>query len=456
MTLPGIRRDRAAAGLLAALLAAGGAAAQAPPADGSPAPAGGATAAGDAEPGTDAGPGDPGSDAPEPAAEGPAGTPGELARATGDAAEPPAAVGPEPGSEAAADAVEGPPEPPAWGPFEILGARIEPGEKARLSLATGESFAGTRVTVPVTAIHGTSPGAVICITGGIHGDELNGVEIARRVLSRIPHEQLRGTLIGIPIVNLHGFRRSSRYLPDRRDLNRYFPGHPRGSSASRIAHAVFDGVVRWCDALVDLHSGSFHRSNIPQVRANLNDPATQDLALAFGSEIVVHSPGQVGTLRRAATDAGIPSITYEAGEPMRFQREEIERGITGLRRLLEHLGAMPVDDPLVGPTELFWSASWIRVDEGGILRSAVSLGQRVRTGDLLGIVIDPLTDEHAEIRSTQTGRVIGMALDQVVIPGFAAYNVASERRRLDGDGLLDTDNPPVESSPPEDMSERPE
>jgi predicted deacylase len=369
---------------------------------------------------------------------------------------------PEPGTDAeiageqeAAETDEST-EPP-WGPFRILGTEIQPGEKARLSLATSESFAGSRITVPVTVLHGPEPGSVICITGGIHGDELNGVEIARSILASNEPSTLRGTLIGIPIVNLHGFRRSSRYLPDRRDLNRYFPGHPRGSSASRIASAVFGGVIRQCDALVDLHSGSFHRANIPQVRANLNDPATLDLALAFGPEIAVHSGGQPGTLRRAANDIGIPSITYEGGEPMRFQRREIDRGVTGVQRLLEHVGMTPVIDPLHGPTEVFWSAAWIRVDEGGILRSMVRLGQRVEPGQLLGAVTDPLTDERTEVHAPFGGRLIGMALDQVVIPGFAAFHIAWEGRTPSDDELVELDTPPVETVGPDpEATERPE
>ena len=174
-------------------------------------------------------------------------------------------------------------------------------------------------------VAGAQAGPVVCLTGGIHGDELNGVEVVRRSLAqaRSPRE-LRGTLIGVPIVNLAAFRRGSRYLPDRRDLNRFFPGNARGSSAARLARSLFD-VLRHCDALVDVHSGSFHRTNLPQVRGDLRKPEVLRLAKAFGSEIAVHNEGRPGTLRRAATEAGIPAIAYEAGEPMRFQEDAIDR-----------------------------------------------------------------------------------------------------------------------------------
>jgi predicted deacylase len=175
------------------------------------------------------------------------------------------------------------------------------------------------------------------LTAGVHGDELNGIEIVRQIFEHVSPKQLSGMLVGVPVANLHVFRRGSRYLPDRRDLNRYFPGHPAGSSASRIANALFVDVVLRCDALVDFHTGSFYRTNLPQLRANLTQEDVMELARAFGIGVVVHSEGMVGTLRRASTDAGIPAITYEAGEPQRFQAHEIERGVEGMRNTLRSM-----------------------------------------------------------------------------------------------------------------------
>jgi hypothetical protein len=160
------------------------------------------------------------------------------------------------------------------------------------------------------------------------------------VLQEIDAAKLHGTLIGVPIVNLHGFRQASRYLPDRRDLNRHFPGRENGSAASRIAYSVFSQVIRRCDGLVDLHTGSFHRSNVPQVRADLTDSGAFELATAFGAGVVVHAVGEAGTLRRAARDVGIPAISYEAGEPMRFQPELVEQGVRGVLELLERKGML--------------------------------------------------------------------------------------------------------------------
>jgi predicted deacylase len=366
----------------------------------------------------------------------------------------PAALAPPAGTAA---------EPLPAPPFAILGKQIPPGEKQNLSLPIADEVGGSGA--PITVAHGRSPGPVLCVAGGIHGDELNGVEIARNLLHAADPAQLRGTLIVMPIVNLYGFRRGSRYLADRRDLNRFFPGRPRGSLASRVAHSVFDGIVRKCSALVDLHSGSFHRTNLPQVRADLNDAATLDLAMAFGPEIVVHNPGLPGTLRRAAADAGVPAITYEAGEALRFQRDEIERGVRGLEHLLAHIGLLeagaaraatgapaaagtPLTREADDRTELYWSSRWVRVDAGGILLASVALGDLVAEGQLLGTVTDPLSNHSNPILAPRGGRVIGMALDQMVVPGFAAFHVASEVRGAADSGDDDDAGPGVEVETP--------
>jgi predicted deacylase len=376
----------------------------------------------------------------------------------------PSALAPEPAAPGNPTAELTPPEPKPTPPFELLGKRIDPGKKRELYLPIADELGGRGA--PVTVAHGLAPGPVLCIAGGIHGDELNGVEIARSLGQSADPADLRGTLISMPIVNLYGLRRGSRYLADRRDLNRFFPGRPRGSLASRIAHVVFDRVVRKCTALVDLHSGSFHRTNLPQVRADLNDPATLDLAMAFGTGIVVHNPGLPGTLRRAAADAGIPAITYEAGESMRFQRQEIERGMQGLTRLIAHIGL--VESPAEGaasapaaqpvppeaseaedPAQLYWSSRWVRVDASGILLASVALGDLVEEGDLLGTVTDPLSNRRNQIFAPGGGRVIGMAVDQMVVPGFAAFHVASETRSPDElDEDSDDPEPAVELETP--------
>ena len=318
----------------------------------------------------------------------------------------------------------------AWDEFPFLGERIVPGQERRLMVVTSESFAGDRIETPVHVVRGRTPGPTVCLVAGIHGDELNGIEIVRQVFETLTPGAISGTVVGVPVANLHGFRRSSRYLPDRRDLNRSFPGHPAGSSASRIANALFDGVIRHCDALVDFHTGSFHRTNLPQLRADLVRPEVVQLATAFGLSWIVHSEGQPGTLRRSAVDAGIPAITYEAGEPLRFQEGEIARGLQGTRELLGHMGLIDARATERPPPTLIRASTWVRVDDGGIFLPSTRLGARVSTGELLGTVTDPILNERSEVRAPMGGRVIGMALPQVVIPGFAAFHLGDEDAAL--------------------------
>jgi predicted deacylase len=325
--------------------------------------------------------------------------------------------------------------------LELLGQPIAPGDQRRLPLPVSETFVGEEASTPVIVVAGTLPGPVLCLTAGIHGDELNGIEVVRRSLDRSKPDELKGTLIGIPIVNLAAFRRSTRYMPDRRDLNRFFPGRPRGSSAARLAHSVFERVIRSCDALVDVHSGSFHRTNLPQVRGDLRRPEVLKLARAFGSEIAIHNEGRFGTLRRAASEAGIPAITYEAGEPMRFQTDEIERGVRGVERMLVQLGMRVAKSDDTPEPALYYRARWIRVDDGGILASRAKLGDVVKANQVLGTVFDPISNEKSTIRSSHQGRVIGIALDQLVMPGFAAFHIATDEP-MDGSA-----NPPAAMLP---------
>lgn len=314
-------------------------------------------------------------------------------------------------------------------PFVMLGGEVPPGRTQRLSWVASESFSGITVPTPVLVAHGSKPGPTLCLTAAVHGDELNGIEMVRRVVYGLEAEKMSGTVVGVPIVNLFGFRRGSRYLPDRRDLNRYFPGDPDGSSASRIAHAFFESVIRHCDALADLHTGSFHRTNLPQLRADLDNPEVLELSQGFGAIAVLQSEGPEGTLRRAATNAGVPAVTLEAGEPMRFQPEEVAQGVKGIRSLLDHLGIVDRRRLWGEPQPIYYDSEWVRADSGGILFSRVALGDSVDAGEVLGTVTDPVTSTRTEVTAPLDGRVLGMALNQVVIPGFAAYRIGIEKSR---------------------------
>lgn len=220
----------------------------------------------------------------------------------------------------------------------LLGSVIEPGSYRQLAWSGTQLFQGLPVETPVLVVHGAKAGPVLCLTAAVHGDELNGIEIVRRVLHGLQPSTLAGTVIGVPIVNIQGFRRGNRYLPDRRDLNRHFPGSTTGSAASRIASSFFNSLVLKCDALVDLHTGSFERANLPQLRADLSDPAVRTLAHGFGATVILNSQPQTGTLRYAASLAGVPTVTLEAGGPARLESAEVTHGVKGVETLLHTLG----------------------------------------------------------------------------------------------------------------------
>jgi predicted deacylase len=319
-------------------------------------------------------------------------------------------------------------------PLQLLGEEILPSSTRRLAWSATELFEGVPVSTPVLVVNGAEPGPTMCLTAAVHGDELNGIEMVRRVLHDIDPENLSGAVIGVPIVNVQGFRRGSRYLPDRRDLNRYFPGNPNGSAAARIAHSLFTDVVAHCDALVDLHTGSFERANLPQIRADLRNPDVVTLTLGFGSMVVLHSEPTVGTLRHAATMAGIPAVTLEAGGPSQLELAEVKHGVKGIETLLTTLGMVKKVRLWGDPEPVYYRSSWVRADNGGILLANVSLGSRVRRGDLLGTITDPMSNARSELRSPYTGRIIGMARNQVVMPGFATFHVGIQSDVLEDEG----------------------
>jgi len=312
---------------------------------------------------------------------------------------------------------------PKWGALEILGSEVAPGASRELPWTAGQSFDGRDLETPVVVTRGTRAGPALCLTAAVHGDELNGVEIVRRTLRDVDPEALSGTLIGVPIVNLLGFSSGSRYLPDRRDLNRHFPGHPRGSLASRIAYSLFESVIRHCDWLVDFHTASFKRTNLPQLRADLSVPEVRAFVERFGATAVLHKEGAGGTLRSAATRAGVPTVTFELGEPGTLQLDSVEFGVKAVNTLLNKLEMVVRFNLWSERQPVFYQSRWLRSLNGGILTSKARLGRLVKAGDVLGEVTNPVTHETVEIVSPFDGRLLGRALNQFVLPGFATFHI---------------------------------
>ncbi len=308
------------------------------------------------------------------------------------------------------------------GPIKILGVRVLPGTRAQLTWRSAAMGFG-EIGAPVVVINGKLPGPALCLTGGVHGDELNGIEVVNRILRKLDAKNLSGAVIGVPVVNVGGFQRNTRYLPDRRDLNRYFPGQPQGSAASRLAHGFFHSVVLGCDYLVDFHTGSFERSNLPQVRGNLRIREVLEFTRNFGATTVLHSFGARGMLRTAATEAGIPAVTFEIGAPTRLEQKEIDFGVRAVETLMSKLNMTSRLRVWTQPQPVLYRATWLRTNQSGLLISKVNLGDNVQAGQPLGTVRDPLSGAESVILASLPGKVIGLALNQQVMPGYAVYHL---------------------------------
>lgn len=312
--------------------------------------------------------------------------------------------------------------------LRILNQIISPGESKAVDWESNGRQSELDSPNRVLVVKGASPGPTFCMTAAVHGDEINGIEIVRRVIHNVAPEELSGTLIGVPIVNIEGFQRSSRYMADRRDLNRHFPGNPSGSAASRLAFALFHDVIAHCDYLVDLHTGSFHRINLPQLRADLSRETVRSFTTGFGGITVLDSEGAMGTLRRAAMDAGIPAVTLEAGGPLHLDKAVVDYGTKAIENVLHSLNMRKLMRFWLTPKPTYYQSTWIRAESAGILISAVELGDQVKQWDVLGEVVDPISNRMHEIRAPFDGQILGMALDQFVSPGYAVYRIGIEAK----------------------------
>ncbi len=303
---------------------------------------------------------------------------------------------------------------------------VEAGERASVSLPIADLYTGTSLSMPVEVINGMQSGPVLFVCAAIHGDELNGVEIIRRLLRRKSLKSLRGTLLAVPVVNIHGFLDQSRYLPDRRDLNRSFPGSPRGSIAARTANTFVEHVVAKADCGIDLHTAAVNRSNLPQIRANLADSRTAELAKVFGAPVVIDSTIRDGSLRACGAVHDVPVLVYEAGEALRFHEVSIRAGLRGVINVMRHLGLLPSVKKSNAITPVIAdSTSWVRAPDSGIVSRKVKLGARVVEGERMALVSNPLGKGEAKVIAPFDGIVIGRSTVPLAHEGDALFHIAA-------------------------------
>lgn len=308
-------------------------------------------------------------------------------------------------------------------PITVGDTTVPPGRKIRIELPFATLSTGSIASLPVAVINGRSTGPNVWISGAIHGDELNGVEVVRRVMKQLDAKSLRGAVIAVPIVNPLGFIHESRYLPDRRDLNRSFPGSVRGSSASRLAHLFMSEIVAQCSVGIDCHTATGHRSNIPQVRADTDDTDTMKLARAFGAPFTVHARLRDGSLREAATSKGIKVLLFEGGQAHRFDEDVITAGVDGIMRTIRQLGMIDARLPRADPTQLIKKTRWVRARRGGLVEVFPRLGDKVEESETIAEISDAFGYRPTAVRSTASGWVIGRSLNPQVNPGDALVNI---------------------------------
>lgn len=309
-----------------------------------------------------------------------------------------------------------------WGGREIV-----PGRRRRMRIEVGESFSGSMVKLPLMVWRGPEEGPVLGITAAVHGDEINGTGAILRLVDERPFELKRGTLVMVPVVNIPGFERHSRYMPDRRDLNRSFPGSETGSLTARLARVIFDEIVGRCDFLVDLHTAAVRRTNFPNVRADCGNPDCERLARAFGCEVIVDSKGPEGSLRRAASQDGCPTIVIEAGEVWKVEPSVQELTLRGIANVLGELEMIDGANEPPPHQVVVKETRWIRAGSGGFLQFHVAPGDAVAKDQPLATNTGLLGDSHEVIQGPHAGLVLGMTTMPAVGPGDPVVHIAVPR-----------------------------
>ncbi|RYV01340.1 succinylglutamate desuccinylase [Shewanella sp. OPT22] len=308
----------------------------------------------------------------------------------------------------------------------IGGHDIRPGEAIKINLPVAKLYTDTDVSLPVYIVRSKKPGPTIFVSAAVHGDELNGIEVIRRLINMKRFKITSGTFIAIPMVNVYGVVNQSRYLPDRRDLNRSFPGSAKGSLAARLAHTFIKEIVAHCDYGIDLHTGAIHRSNLPQIRADLADEETLELAKIFGAPVLLHSNVLDGSLREAAVRNGTKVLLYEAGEALRFDEFSIRVGIKGIVNVLQHLKMLQKSRERKRKNEHYiaYSSGWVRANASGVVSHYFELGDRVKKGDILAEIGSPIGETLNKVKANKGGVIIGKQNIPLVQQGEAMYHIA--------------------------------
>lgn len=339
-------------------------------------------------------------------------------------------------------------------PFELGGERVEPGNRADISIPAAKLYTNTPLDIVARVVHGKKAGPRLLICSAVHGDEINGVEICRRLLKHPALKHIKGTLIVVPVINLFGFTQKSRYLPDRRDLNRSFPGSERGTLASRMAYRFTNEILAHASHVVDLHTGAIHRTNLPHIRVDTSDEEAFGMARAFRCPVILDSKVLDGSMRETARDLNKPYILFEAGEALRFEEKYITAGVRGILNVMRQLQMIPEKkhrNPPVTPV-LATKSFWVRSPRDGVITKTLSLGQRVVAGETLATLVNPLSSDEKAIEAPASGIIIGATRIPLVHEGEALFHIAGFDKVDVAEASLEAfdeanDYPPLEVEP---------
>ena len=312
---------------------------------------------------------------------------------------------------------------------EWLGKKLSPGRKYDVTLPISESYSGMTVRIPIHIRRAADPGPVVFVTAALHGDEINGTGAVRQFVQDDDFQLMRGAVILVPVLNLIAFDRHSRYLPDRRDLNRSFPGSSSGSLASRMARTIFEEIVSRCDYGIDLHTAAVRRTNYPTVRGDMSIAAVKRVAKAFGGEVIINNKGPQGAFRREACAAGCPTIIMEGGEVWKVEPGIVEASVRGIRNVLCELKMLEGEQ--IHPEHQFvvQKTKWIRAERGGFLQFHVKPGQIVAKDQPLATNTNLLGRERSVLCSPFKGVVVGMTTLPAVSPGEPVCNIGELPRK---------------------------
>lgn len=295
----------------------------------------------------------------------------------------------------------------------------------RQNIPTARLPSGTVIEIPIFSYEAKAPGPTLLLMAGMHGDEINGVEIMRRIITRKLYEVEAGRVICMPVFNIFGFINFSREVPDGKDINRAFPGSANGSLASQAAHFLMDEVIPHIDYGIDFHTGGKQINNYPQVRAMLDNPKTSELAQAFASPFIINSPYRDKSLRKEAGKLGKSILVYEAGESLKLRKPAIDEGIGGMRRVMKHLNMISEAPEQKKPVVTIDKSTWTRASRSGLHYAQARNGEFLKKGDVMGVISDPYGEYEKKIKASHDCYIISVNNNPVVNRGDALFHTGT-------------------------------